>query len=306
MTYLYAMRTKALFICLLTLVFGTGMRFSSTITIVIDAGHGGKDPGHLSHSKSHKTEKEINLLIANYLGGYIEQYLDNVNVIYTRTTDKFLSLDERVELANSNSADYFISIHCNGNPKKNIYGTETHIHAFSAEKSFSLAKEIESQFSFRAGRISRGVKNNDDRAHSIQVLKFTNMTSVLVECGFLTNSPEASYLNSTHGQEILASAIFRAFRASAEKQHPHAQLSKEDQNGNYTIQLMSSKKWVDTIHESFKRLKMDVSRVELNTTKAYKYIYYAGDFSTKADAETALTLVQNKGYPDALLVQKAK
>lgn len=300
------MRGIAFIFCLLILVFGTGLKTSSKITIVIDAGHGGKDPGHLSHSKSHKTEKEINLLIANYLGGYIEKYLNNVKVIYTRTDDKFLSLDQRVDLANNNSVDYFISIHCNGNPKKTVRGTESHVHDFSAKKSYSLAKEIEKQFSTRAGRTSRGVKNNDDRAHSIQVLKFTAMTSVLVECGFLTNNSEANYLNSTHGQEILASAIFRAFRTSVETYFPHINLSKDDKKGNYTIQLMSSKNWIDTEHESFKRLKLDITRTELNTTNAYKYIYYAGDFSTKEEAKTSLTEVQKKGYPDALIVQMAK
>ncbi|MGJ8661389.1 MAG: N-acetylmuramoyl-L-alanine amidase [Bacteroidota bacterium] len=300
------MRLIALISCVLLLVFGTGLRTTSTITVVIDAGHGGKDPGHLSHFKSLKTEKDINLLIANYLGGYIETYLNNVKVIYTRTDDRFLSLDERVNLANNNSVDYFLSIHCNGNPKTAVHGTESHIHDFSARQSFSLAKAIENQFSSRAGRTSRGVKNNDDRAHSIQVLKFTKMTSVLVECGFLTNSKEANYLNSQHGQEILASAIFRAFRSSVQKFHPEVNLSKDTKETGYTIQLMSSKTVVDTRHESFKRLKLDVTRVELNTTNAYKYIYYAGDFSTKEEANKELENVKKRGYSDAIVVQKAK
>ena len=300
------MRIVALLSCVLLLVSGTGLRTTSTITVVIDAGHGGKDPGHLSHINSHKSEKEINLLIANYLGGYIEKYLSNVKVIYTRTDDTFLSLNQRVDLANNNSVDYFISVHCNANPKNSVRGTESHIHDFSAKQSYSLAKEIEDQFASRAGRTSRGVKNNEDRAHSIQVLKFTKMTSVLVECGFLTNNAEANYLNSTQGQEILASAIFRAFRSSAKKYFPHVNLSKDETQGSYTLQLMSSKTWVDTDHESFKRLKLDITRTELNTTKAYKYIYFAGDFSRKDEANNALENVKKKGYPDALVVKKSK
>jgi N-acetylmuramoyl-L-alanine amidase len=298
------MKAFVLIFCISILVFGTGLRTSDTITVMIDAGHGGNDPGHLSHSKSLKTEKEINLLIANYLGGYIEQYMKNVKVIYTRQSDKFVSLDERVEMANNNSVDYFISVHCNGNPKKAVHGTESHIHDFSAKKSYSLAKEIEKQFSTRAGRTSRGVKNNDDRAHSIQVLKFTKMTSVLVECGFLTNVSEANYLNSVHGQEILASAIFRAFRSSAQTYYPHINFTATPEKGNYTIQLMSSKTIVDTEHESFKRLKLEVRRKELNTKNAYKYVYLAGDFSSKQAAKEALIQVQKKGYPDAIIVQK--
>ncbi len=300
------MRFVVLIFCFGLLVFGTGMKTATSITVVIDAGHGGKDPGHLSHSKSHKTEKEINLLIANYLGSYIETYLNNVKVLYTRKDDKFLTLDERVELANNNSVDYFISVHCNGSPEKSVYGTESHIHDFSAKQSYSLALDIEKQFSSRAGRTSRGVKNNDDREHSIQVLKFTKMTSVLVECGFLTNTKEANYLNSKNGQEIIASAIFRALRSSIQKYHPEVNLSKEKEKSGYTIQLMSSKTVIDTKHESFQRLKLDITRKELNTTNAYKYIYYAGDFSTKAEAKEALENVHKRGYPDALIVQKAK
>ena len=103
-----------------------GMSSPKTITVVIDPGHGGKDPGHLSHTSSHKSEKEINLKIATLVGEYIEKYLYNVKVVYTRTDDSFLSLDERVDLANSKKADFFLSVHCNGNPKTDVHGTESH------------------------------------------------------------------------------------------------------------------------------------------------------------------------------------
>ncbi len=282
-----------------------GLKTPKTITVVIDAGHGGKDPGHLSHSKSHKTEKEINLLIANMLGGYIEKNLTNIKVVYTRTSDEFLSLDERVEIANAKDADYFLSIHCNGNPKSTVYGTESHVHDFSAKRSYNLAKDIETQFSTRAGRNSRGVKNNDDRAHSIQVLKFTKMTSVLVECGFLTNTKEANYLNANYGQEILASAIFRAFRASVLRDFPDVNITtKTKAEKGYTIQLMSSKTWIDTESPDFKRLNMEVTRVELNTTNAYKYVYYAGTFEDITEAKEVLEKVKSKGYRDAMVVPK--
>ncbi|MDG1347000.1 MAG: N-acetylmuramoyl-L-alanine amidase [Crocinitomicaceae bacterium] len=296
---------------ILILIVGSlfyGMSPPKNITVVIDAGHGGKDPGHLSHSSNHKTEKEINLKIANLVGEYVEKYLYNVKVVYTRTDDSFLSLDERVDLANGKNANFFISVHCNGSPQTGVYGTESHVHDFSAKKSYNFAKDIESQFSKRAGRNSRGVKNNEDRAHSIQVLKFTEMTSVLVECGFLTNTSEANYLNSTHGQEILASAIFRAFRDAAQRDYPDVNVTNKprdtEETKEYTIQLMSSKRWIDTDSPDFKRLNMKVTRVELNTTNAYKYIYYAGTFTTLSEAKTVLEKVKNKGYRDALIVPK--
>ena len=167
------------------------------ITVVIDPGHGGNDPGHCGSHADHATEKEINLKISKYLGGYIEKYLQNVTVIYTRTGDTYPTLTERVDLANNAKADYFISIHCNGNHNSNVKGTETHVHSLEVSRSARFADNIEKEFSNRAGRHSRGVKDEKDLQHSLQVLKYTNMTSVLSECGFITNPEEATYLNST-------------------------------------------------------------------------------------------------------------
>jgi N-acetylmuramoyl-L-alanine amidase len=291
---------------LVLLLFGsfTPTPKKSTIKIVIDAGHGGSDPGHLPHSKKYKSEKEINLQVALFLGEYIKKYLGNVEVMYTRTDDTFPSLDERVDLANNNNIDYFISIHCNGNPKKHVYGTESHVHNYSAKKSYSFALEIENQFASRAGRTSRGVKNNDDRAHSIQVLKFTKMTSVLVECGFMTNDKEAHYLNSTQGQEIIASAIFRAFRTRAKFDFPEISLEKSTIIlGEHSIQIMSSKEPIDPKDRCFKKLEGIVKRIELNTKNAYKYKYQVGPFKTQNEAKSSLTKVQKAGFPDAIIVR---
>ena len=274
-----------------------------TIKIVIDAGHGGSDPGHLSDNKSCAPEKEITLKIALYLGEYIEKYLTNVEVLYTRKDDTFPTLDERVDLANNNNVDYFLSIHCNGSPKKSIKGTESHIHNFSAKKSYALAKEIEREFSNRAGRVSRGIKNNDDRAHSIQVLKFTKMTSVLVECGFMTNAKEAQYLNTTHGQEILASAIFRAFRTRAITDFPEISFSKEAEN-DYAIQILSSKEPFQANDPCFRKLDEKVEVIKLNTKKAYGYKYLVGNYSSLKEAETNLKIVKKAGFPDAFVVKR--
>jgi N-acetylmuramoyl-L-alanine amidase len=83
--------------------------------IVIDAGHGGKDPGALG---SFSSEKNITLAIALKTGSYIEQNLKNVTVIYTRKSDKFIELKDRPEIANRNNADLFISIHANWQSQK--------------------------------------------------------------------------------------------------------------------------------------------------------------------------------------------
>ncbi|MBI3237873.1 MAG: N-acetylmuramoyl-L-alanine amidase [Flavobacteriia bacterium] len=212
-------------IVLLLLILGWSAQ-GQTITILIDPGHGGSDPGHESLNSSHKSEKELNLIIAKKFGSYLSEKLSNVTVLYTRTDDTYPSLDDRVEMANSKKVDYFISIHCNGSPNTGIHGTESHVHSMTSRKSVKLAKQFEKEFGGKAGRKSRGVKDTDDREHTLQVLKFTEMTSVLVECGFLTNENEANYLNTTYGQDILASALFRGMRTFLQEEHPSIQFTK--------------------------------------------------------------------------------
>ena len=286
------------------------------VTIVIDPGHGGTDPGHLSTNPNHLTEKELNLKIATYLGNYIEQYLQNVRVIYTRTTDTYPSLDDRVNVANNNKADYFISVHCNGNDRQSVHGTETHVHSMDLSKSVKFANAIEKQFSSRAGRKSRGVKDEKDLQHSLQVLKYTNMTSILVECGFLTNEKEAAFLNTTYGQEIIASAIFRGFRETIESEHPTIAFRKTTPTVTtsnstaatsvevYTVQIASSKEPIATDDHFFRKLGQPVNRKELNTSSAYKYIYTVGKYATQEDAKVALESIQKKGFKDAFVLKQ--
>ena len=100
-------------------------------TVIIDPGHGGKDPG--TQGKFTK-EKDLVLDVSLKVGGYIEEYLPDVKVIYTRTTDNFITLKGRPKIANDNNGDVFISIHANALPadvsaerKNAIYGTETYV-----------------------------------------------------------------------------------------------------------------------------------------------------------------------------------
>ncbi|MGI8893014.1 MAG: N-acetylmuramoyl-L-alanine amidase [Bacteroidia bacterium] len=107
-------------------------------TIVIDAGHGGHDVGCMG---SHAHEKNVTLAIALKLGKLIEDNFDDVKVIYTRKTDVFIGLGERAEIANSNKADLFISIHCNSAKNKSAYGTETFVMGIhKTEDNLSVAK----------------------------------------------------------------------------------------------------------------------------------------------------------------------
>ena len=94
-------------------------------TVVIDAGHGGKDPGATGPGKTN--EKDVALAVALKLGDYIQKNFPDVNVIYTRKTDVFIELHERAELANKSKADLFIAIHCNSNNSPTVYGTSTYV-----------------------------------------------------------------------------------------------------------------------------------------------------------------------------------
>ncbi len=109
-------------------------------TIVIDAGHGGKDSGALG---ANVYEKDIALKLALRLGAYINSNLDNVKVLYTRTTDKFVPLHKRVQLANQNNADIFFSIHCNSmiSSPSPVHGTETYVMGLhNAKENLNVAK----------------------------------------------------------------------------------------------------------------------------------------------------------------------
>lgn len=108
--------------------------------VVIDAGHGGKDTGALG---SFSREKDVALEIALELGRIIEEYLEDVKIIYTRNNDVFIGLKERAYIANKNGADVFISIHCNAVDQhpEGSYGTETWVMGLHKTKAnFEIAK----------------------------------------------------------------------------------------------------------------------------------------------------------------------
>ncbi len=286
------------------------------IRIVIDPGHGGHDPGNLAKNKKLKQEKELNLIIAKKVGDYIEKYLINVEVAYTRTTDEYPSLDDRVSLANKKKADYFLSIHCNDSDNSAIHGTESHVHNGFALSSIEWARIMEKEFSKRAGRHSRGVKTTDDRSHSLQVLKHTKMTSLLVECGFMSNEKEAAYLNTVYGQEIIASAIFRAFRTVVQRQHANIPILKEekreksnddkgDTKEEYSVQIHSSKEWIDTDSKIFSSLGEKVTRKENSGTgNSYKYSYFIASVKSAEEAEKLRDKARKCGFTDAFIIRK--
>ena len=218
-------------------------------TIVIDAGHGGKDTGALGKVSK---EKDLNLAVALKFGAYIEENLPDVKVIYTREKDKFVELSERADIANRNNADVFVSIHCNSTGTPNsAYGAETFVMGESKnEKNLEVAKKenaaillednteaydnfdpnsteayilfslsqslYQSQSLDLADKVQKQFEGKGRHNRGVQqagflVLWKTSMPSILVELGFINNAKEEQFLNSERGQNQMALALYRAF-----------------------------------------------------------------------------------------------
>lgn len=123
------MKLRTLFIslicCLLTLSAAPPLQGDGVRTVVIDAGHGGKDPGNLGTGRYKNKEKDVALSVALKVGKYIKENFSDVRVIYTRSTDVFIELEERAQIANRAGADLFISIHCDSFTKSSVQGSTT-------------------------------------------------------------------------------------------------------------------------------------------------------------------------------------
>lgn len=267
-------------------------KFDRKVIIVIDPGHGGTDVGKPRSKSYYKHESDLNLDIAFRLGGYLEERVKNVSIEYTRRTDRTLSLDERVDFANKVKADYFISIHCNALSNKSYHGTQVHIQSEKFPTSYGLAKQIDKDL-IRAGRKSRGIRDQNDRGHNLQVLQYTEMPGVLVECGFMSNAKEEAYLNSGKGQTYIASALFRAIR-DFENKRPRPK--KDVRYPYYRVQIStSSNPSLDLKSKKVRSLKMKVDPHK----EGKMYALLVGREYEKRYADKLLKVIKKKGFKDA-------
>lgn len=271
--------------------------FSQTYTLVIDAGHGGKDPGRERGSKTRLHEKSLNLSVALKLGEYIKKNLPNVTVLYTRTTDVFLSLEERIDFAHNNNADFFMSIHCNSSPKQYVNGFEVHVHTEEQKASLLWAKLLIDDMKNRAGRPSRGIKDLEKRGHNLYVVQRAKIPSILVECGFMTNPTEEKYLNSDYGQTLIASSLFRSFRTFIQQKIP-----SENRKAIYKVQILASKTQISKEASVFKKLDMSISE-KVFPDSEYKYKYYVGWEFDEKKAQQLARKVADKGFKGAFVVE---
>lgn len=338
--------------------------------VVLDAGHGGKDPGNLGTGRYKKTEKDVSLDVTLAVGSYIEENYPEVQVVYTRKGDSFPTLKDRVDAANAAAADLFISIHCNANDNKAAYGSETYVMGLHKseeslrnamrenasifleedhesnyagfdpknpdtyialslreniflDQSLNLAKHVQEQFRGRVGRKDRGVKQA-----GYYVISFTNMPSVLVELGFLTNAEEEDFLQSEQGKGYMSSAIYRAFKDYYHKISHGKSISPDGapvqlevrapgkhHDGNvpdgssdivwrevpggirYQVQILSSVKPVDKKSSDFKGLEQVE---EYFSNGAYRYV--AGRTASFKEAKAMQDALRKMGFRDAFVV----
>lgn len=219
--------------------------------LVIDAGHGGNDPGAVGKISK---EKDINLKVALKVGKLIEDNCKDVKVIYTRKRDVFVTLNRRAQIANEAKADLFISIHTNAVAKnKTVKGTstwtlglaksddnlevakrenavilyeddyQTHYEGFNpnSAESYIIFEFMQDQYMSQSVRLASLVQNEfkqtgrriDRGVHQagFLVLKASAMPSILVELGFISTPEEERYLNTENGVNTLSKSIYQAF-----------------------------------------------------------------------------------------------
>jgi N-acetylmuramoyl-L-alanine amidase len=167
-------------------------------TVVVDAGHGGKDSG--AYRRSGPPEKIVTLDVAQRLNRKLRE--SQLKTVMTRSSDVFIPLDERVAIENAQKNAIFVSIHFNDSRRRGIHGFETYYHSGA---SFDLANRIQEKLMTIPHSANRGVHTANFR-----VLRLATCPSVLVECGFLSNRAEGSQARDWEYRELLADRIAEA------------------------------------------------------------------------------------------------
>ncbi len=251
-------------------------------TVVLDAGHGGKDPGAIGKKIK---EKDINLEIVLKLGNLIKKNHPDVKVVYTRSKDVFVELSERAKIANRNKADLFISVHTNAAQSKTAKGTETYALGLAkTEENLEVAKRensvilLEDDYSTKYEGFdptsaesyimfdfmqSMYLEQSINLASSVQeqfrtkakrsdrgvrqgafwVLRATSMPSILIEVGYISNAEEENYLALSSSRQKLAESIYEAFS------HYKADWSRK-QSGNISSSSEQNNKVTDIISDA--------------------------------------------------------
>jgi N-acetylmuramoyl-L-alanine amidase len=315
---------------------------SAKEVIVIDAGHGGKDPGAIGKKVQ---EKSITLAVALKVGKLISDNMKDVKVIYTRDSDEFIELYQRAALANKNKAELFLSIHCNANKNKTLRGAETYIMGLhrsvanlevakfenasillesdynreyggfdpNSDESyiiFSLYQNANLDLSTRlAATIQEqmservGLTDRGVRQAGFLVLYKTTMPSVLAEIGYLSNEEEEDFLISDKGEDYIASAIYRAVKEYRQETDPPVKTAPAPAKASKSPAVFYSIQ----VKSSPTQLTTDAS--SFNGLTGVEMYRHAGVFKYRVGREQSfdsalkvLADVKKKGYKDAFVI----
>lgn len=181
---------------------------NSNALVVLDPGHGGKDPGSLGiiDGKTVLTEKEVNLYISNKVLKQLKA--EGYNIISTRTTDKYLDLTARAEIANSANASLFVSIHNNAYPNETAQGTLT-MYAYDTPKE-NMTVSGKSIATIMQNELIKGTQGQDRgllKNSKIYVISKTNMPAILTECLFMSNPNDLQKLMDNKSLDKIAVSI---------------------------------------------------------------------------------------------------
>lgn len=292
-------------------------------TIVIDAGHGGKDSGALG---TFSQEKNVVLDIALKLGDLLQKSVPNIKIIYTRSDDTFISLYDRAKMANENKANLFVSLHANSSKNTKARGPETFVMGLHKtqdnldvaqkenavivmEKDYSeryegydpkssesfiifslmqntfldhsllVAELIQSEIITHTKLHDRGVKQA-----GFLVLWNTSMPSVLVEIGFISNTEEEKYINSSEGKENITKSVCEAVKNYINDYNKKAVIDKPEVLSEkqqtipekgifFSIQLTASKLEPDLTKKEYKALQNVFYKNIDGLNKCYSGVY---------------------------------
>ena len=268
---------------------------STPFTVVIDAGHGGKDPGTLGKTSR---EKDVVLAIALKLGNTIKTNDANVKVIFTRSTDEYIELNQRANIANKAKANLFISVHADHAESPSVKGASTftlgqnrtsenmaiakrensvillednyaqRYEGFdpNSPESYIMFEFMQSNYMDQSIRFASNVQHQFKQGGRLDrgvrqdvflVLRNTSMPSVLIEVGFLSNAEEEKYLNSEQGQQEVANNIFKGFANF-----------KADYERKSTSSASLKKETLDSTDENNLPVKPDIQTANQSIQKA--------------------------------------
>jgi len=310
--------------------------------IVLDAGHGGGDPGNLG---SGLKEKVIALAVTKEVGKLLGQHRD-VQVIYTRDDDTFVKLNDRARIANDAKADLFVSIHCNSVGTPRAHGIETfvlglnrmntNLQVVKNENSVILLEEnyqetyagfdpndpasfatthlvaeesLEESIN-AAVMVQQNLTNRTkfrDRGvkeGNLAVLRLSYMPSILIEIGFLTNPKEAKFLKTKNGQKITAQAIYSALYDYIKNRDSNSSVIEPQKN---PVEVENDVTFKVQISASSRDLSTDPSNFnglqEVSKEKNGVIIrYFAGDTDDYSKIKQIQKMAIDAGFDGAFIV----